>query len=166
MSDQTEKPEWGTMTHNAMCRRMAAWVQNNQGYSVVVTELATRISETPDVIGFSGSASILIECKVSRSDFLADAKKLFRIYGEKGMGDLRYFAAPRGIINVPDLPEGWGLLEVSDRQVRKILDAAPQSANKPNEVAFLVSVLRRLQLSTAVYVRQEEVPEPSQALTP
>lgn len=147
------------MTHNALVRRMALWVQNNRRYPVVVNELATRVSETPDVLGFSGAASLLVECKVSRSDFLADREKLFRRHAEKGMGDLRYFAAPAGIIKPDDLPEHWGLLEVRERQVREIVEATLQPASKKNEVALLVSVLRRLQLSTAVWVRPEEPAE-------
>lgn len=152
------------MTHNQLVRRMALWVQNNRRYSVVVTELSTRISETPDVIGFNGSASLLVECKVSRADFLADRDKLFRSHAESGVGDLRYFAAPAGIIKPDELPENWGLLEIRDRQVREIVPAVAQRANKRNEVSFLVSILRRLQLSTAVYVREDDTaPAPTPA---
>ena len=39
--------------------------------SVVLYEFATAAAENPDVIGWaSGSGSVLIECKLTRSDFL------------------------------------------------------------------------------------------------
>lgn len=57
--------------------------------------------------------SVLVESKVSRSDFLADRKKPHRQSG--GMGEYRYFICPEGIISVDDLPDRWGLLWVNKR---------------------------------------------------
>lgn len=79
----------GPMTHKQLVRRMSNWLRNSKGYSVVIAELATRNSETPDVLGFHAGASMMIECKVSRSDFLADREKRFRRCEELGMGDQR-----------------------------------------------------------------------------
>jgi hypothetical protein len=43
---------------------------------VVLYEFATPADENPDVIGWApGAGSVLIECKLSRSDFLRDATK-------------------------------------------------------------------------------------------
>lgn len=174
MSDATETltkaatPEWGTMSHKQLCRRMALWLKNARNYSVVITERSTSAMETPDVLGFHAGRSLLIECKVSRADFLSDREKSFRAYAERGMGDLRYFAAPRGIIKPEDLPANWGLLEVSDRQVREIVEATDQPANKKAEVLFLVSAIRRLEIACAVFVRHEDEPAacPMCSLTP
>lgn len=149
-------PEWGTMTHKQLCRRMALWLKNARNYSVVITERATSNAETPDVLGFQGPRSLLIECKVSRADFLADREKPFRANAERGMGDLRYFAAPAGIIRPSDLPENWGLLEVRDKQVREIIDATLQLADKRAEVAFLVSAIRRLEIACTVFVQHSD----------
>jgi hypothetical protein len=100
-------------------------------------------SETPDAIGWRVGRSILIECKTSRSDFLADGKKFFRQYPEQGMGHTRYFMAPAGLIKPDDLPAGWGLLEVGVkiRETVKPADHRPYDASA--EVTLLLSVIRR-----------------------
>jgi len=120
-----------------------------------MSELTTRNTETPDVIGWVGGAfSTLIECKVSRADFLSDKHKIFRRCEEMGMGDLRYYAAPKGVLTADDMPYGWGLFEV-DSYIRETKEATTKTANKSTECVMLMSALRRLEISTAVYVVQE-----------
>ena len=144
------------MTHNQLVRRMANWLKATKGYTVVISELSTRLGETPDVIAWKYEAlSTLIECKVSRADFLADKKKCFRRAEDTGMGDWRYFAAPKGLLSAADIPEGWGLLEVGERRIRETVKPEPKEANKRAECVMLMSTLRRLEISTAVYVVAE-----------
>jgi hypothetical protein len=143
-------------THKGLVKRMSAWLKNSKRNTVVISELATRNNETPDVIGWIGGAhSTLIECKTSLSDFRADAKKVFRRYQEYGVGDIRYFAAPPGIIPHSEVPEGWGLLEVHEHHVREVVKPTHLGGNKANECVMLMSALRRLEISTAVYVVHE-----------
>jgi hypothetical protein len=147
------------LTHKELVKKAQAWLTNNRRCTIVLTELATRNNETPDAIGFfaSGGASILIECKASRADFLADKNKVFRREAERGMGDHRYFLIPAKLVNPDELPDSWGLLELYDKQVRTAKESTYTAANKSAEVVMLVSVLRRLELSTAVFVRHEEI---------
>src|SRR5690554_3167455 len=146
-------------THKRLVRRMAQWLKGTKRMSVVCSELSTRVSETPDVIGWQSgettAPSILIECKVSRADFLADGKKWFRRHASMGMGDRRYVAAPKGLLSPEEMPDGWGLLEV-DRFVRVVKEAEAMSASKGRECVMLVSALRRLEIATAVYVVHED----------
>jgi hypothetical protein len=146
--------EW---THKKLVNRMANWLKNSKRYTVVFSELTTRNNETPDVIGWVGNAfSTLIECKVSVSDFRADKKKVFRRAAELGMGDFRYFAAPLGVIARTEIPDGWGLLEVGERSVRESIAPTLMTSNKNAECVMLMSALRRLEISTAVYVVSED----------
>ena len=143
-------------THKSLVRRIAGWLKGTKRMTVVCAELATRNGETPDVIGWiGGAASILIECKVSRADFLADAQKNFRRHADLGMGDKRYVAAPKGLLRADEMPEGWGLLEV-DRFVHVTKEARIIQASKRNECVMLMSALRRLEIATAVYVVAEQ----------
>ncbi|HEX9959843.1 MAG TPA: hypothetical protein VGB00_02855, partial [Pyrinomonadaceae bacterium] len=82
-------------THAELVAIAREWLKTHH-CSVVVSEITSAASEQPDAIGWRGGNSILIECKVSRSDFLADRKKSFREHLEMGMGDYRYFLAPVG----------------------------------------------------------------------
>ena len=144
-------------SHKDVVRRMAAWLRNSIGCNVVMAELTTANPETPDVLGFrTGGHSILIEVKVSRADFLADKNKSFRRQMDRGMGDMRYFAAPKGLLKADEMPENWGLLEVEERCVRVRKEPERQEANKRAEVAMLTSAIRRLELSTAVFVRADD----------
>lgn len=98
--------------HAALVSLGAAWLRRN-GFGVVATEIdVAGCREKPDVIGFRHSCSTLIEVKVSRSDFLADAKKPERRQTLRGIGIYRFYLCPAGIIDVDDLPPRWGLLHV------------------------------------------------------
>jgi len=142
-------------THKQLVRRLGSWLKNRRYMTVVITELTTGTSETPDVVGWKcGGCSTLVECKVSRADFKADAKKFFRRNEGRGIGDRRYMATPKGLLTPREVPEGWGLLEVGNHQVREIKPAEYKEANKTAECTMLVSAIRRLEISTAVFVRQ------------
>tara|TARA_Y100001001_G_scaffold158908_1_gene179099 strand:+ start:13411 stop:13875 length:465 start_codon:yes stop_codon:yes gene_type:complete len=105
--------------HDKLVKLGARWLKRN-GFPVVATELkCTGSREQPDVIGFRSSCSAVIEVKVSRSDFLADSKKPERTDG--GLGIYRFYLCPEGLIVPADLPERWGLLEASGRQVNAVV---------------------------------------------
>ncbi|MDR8092948.1 hypothetical protein KPB05_36435 [Burkholderia gladioli] len=65
--------------------------------------------------GVYAECSIMIECKTSRADYFADAKKPHRVNPELGMGRYRYFMAPEGMLEPAELPPGWGLIEVTEK---------------------------------------------------
>jgi len=146
------------VNHKELAKRAVGWLKNNQKCMVVINELtSTHVSERPDAIGFKGGMSILIECKCSRADFLRDKKKHFRRDLEDGMGNMRYYMAPVRMIRVDELPPMWGLLEVYDSTIRiKQKGEFFCETNKTGEVALLTSVIRRLEISTAVFVRYED----------
>lgn len=149
-------------THKEACARAARWLQNTIGCAVVMTERTTRVSETPDAVGWkSDGDSILVECKVNRSDFHADKAKIFRRVEEQGVGLHRYYAAPKGVLTPEDVPDGWGLLEITEHHVRVRKQPETKPANKTAEVSMLVSAIRRLELATTVFVRHEDSAESS-----
>jgi hypothetical protein len=127
--------------------RAVAWLRRN-GFKVALPELYTIGGEIPDAWGLDSSGtSCLIEVKVSRADFLRDAKKYHRRMPQLGLGNLRYYMAPAGVIHLGELPECWGLLAVHGRIIRQELEAAiPIRRGKADQMdkAFLYSALRRL----------------------
>lgn len=129
------------MTHAELVKKAAVWL-SNQGAVAVCTEMrAWCCVEQPDVIGweFTGKSAV-IECKVTRSDFLADRKKEHR--QKDGLGNLRYFAVPKGLIRVDELPEGWGLIQTSGNGMRMAHKSATFDANLDGERVFLVAFAR------------------------
>ncbi len=107
----------------------AGSVRNTAGCTVVLEELcaATGNGENPDAIGWYTGRTMLVECKVSRSDFLADRKKPFRANPERGLGLYRYFMAPKGLIKVDELPARRGLLEVNGGRVSVATGKRPKT---------------------------------------
>ncbi|EKA5635910.1 hypothetical protein OKZ62_001814 [Vibrio navarrensis] len=80
--------------------------------------------EIVDAIGIKtaeGTETIVVEVKISRSDFFADRKKPFRIKPESGMGNYRYYMCPEGLIDQTELPTKWGLIYVGARGKIKVI---------------------------------------------
>ncbi len=110
------------MSHD-LCVKMAAEYMRKRA-DVVLPEFFCHNSELPDVIAFTTRCSTVIECKVSRSDFLKDRQKPFRINANQGMGDYRFYCAPKGLIKPEELPRGWGLIEIlPTNKMRKAVDS-------------------------------------------
>lgn len=129
-------------THAQLVKKAIKWLWS-QRCVVVISEMAGSGQE-PDAIGWHPGYSILIECKASRSDFLADKHKRYRRFSES-MGDQRYYLAPKGTIKSEELPEGWGLLVPSGNGVRIVV----QSRYIPNkdchsEIHLLLSAICRV----------------------
>ncbi len=103
------------MTHRDLVEAAYRWVLNTTSCGVAFKELRTAncAVEEPDVIGLGGGGfSVLVECKVSRSDFFADRKKPPRQFPEMGMGTRRFYCTPADLVAPAELPEGWGLVYV------------------------------------------------------
>lgn len=149
------------MTHDDLVKKAREWLSGKS--PVVISELSSIAGESPDCIAFCanlkkgkehiGYGSVLIECKISKSDYCADKNKYFRRCPDKGMGEYRFFMAPKGLIDIDKLPDNWGLLEVDDSgKVKMIKMAIRQDSNKNNEILLLVSTLRRLKIEDGEHV--------------
>jgi hypothetical protein len=107
------------MRHADLVDKAVWWLRARYRCGVVLSEQACASGEVPDAIGWKGKCrSVLVECKVTRADFLVDRQKPFRAKPELGVGCERYYFAPRGVISVDELPKGWGLLEYHAREVK------------------------------------------------
>jgi hypothetical protein len=117
---------------------------------VVLSEQACVSGEMPDAIGWKKTChSVLVECKVSRADFLADRDKPFRRDPQIGVGCERFYMAPKGMVDVEEIPTGWGLLEVSGRQVEKVKASAKKLRSELGfgyEMNLLLASLRRVEV--------------------
>ena len=74
------------LTHAQLVERAVRWLRAYR-CGVVLSEQACVSGEMPDAIGWKrASHSVLVECKVTRADFLADRDKPFRQKPEQGVG--------------------------------------------------------------------------------
>lgn len=135
-------------THEDLVEIAARWLQNHHRCGLVITEMGSGCAECPDAIGWvSGGMSHLVECKTSRSDFLADRDKWFRNeqYGnDHAMGNFRWYLTPPGLVQPCEIKGQWGLIEVHGRSVREIVPAHAYHDERRHECVLLTSAVRRM----------------------
>lgn len=129
------------MTHADLCAIAVRWLKRppsagGHGCIVAVSEPRPEgTGECPDAIGFRAgwnAGSVLVECKTSRADFIADRNKPHRQPG-CGMGTWRYYMTPAGLLTAEDMPQYWGLLEVNARGHVKAIKGPAALAKGPHD---------------------------------
>lgn len=137
------------MTHAQLVEKAVRWLR---GYrcGVVLSEQACVSGEMPDAIGWKQAChSVLVECKVTRADFLADRAKPFRQKPEKGVGSERFYLTLTGLVKIEELPTGWGLLELHRGRVKMAHPSAKNlrsAAGFRYEMNLLLASLRRVEV--------------------
>ena len=139
------------MTHQQLVRMAEQWLRRKYRCGIVLSEQCCASGETPDVIGWKNTCrSALIECKISRSDFLADREKPWRKQPENGMGCERLYLTPQGLIRPEELPKAWGLLECKNREITMTVRPRRQSLRTETgfmwEMNLLLASLRRVEV--------------------
>lgn len=137
--------------HAVLVAKAVQWLRSYYKCGVILSEQYCASGEVPDVIGWKGFCrSVLVECKVSRADFLADAGKPFRLHPQEGMGCERFYLAPAAVIRRDDLPKHWGLLELRAREIHLVAKPGRIDLRSPaalmKEMNLLLASLRRVEL--------------------
>lgn len=137
------------MTHAQLVEIAVRWLRRYR-CGVVLSEQLCGNGEAPDAIGWKrASHSVLVECKISRADFLADMDKPFRKNPLQAMGCERFYLVPAEMLKPTELPTGWGLLEY---RARKVIMARPSAKNLRSahgflyEMNLLLASLRRVEV--------------------
>lgn len=145
-------------THEDLVQKACRWLRNAKNCGVVYAEAGRNVCwEEPDAIGWKagGSTCIVVECKTSRSDFMADRKKPVARRAEFAgrMGTHRYYLVPEGLVKPEELPPGWGLLYAKPTGgVRVVVDAKNQTnRNLRDEMSWLYAVARRHHLGVVFF---------------
>jgi hypothetical protein len=137
------------MTHARLVEKAVEWLRAYR-CGVVLSEQACASGEMPDAIGWKRAChSVLVECKITRADFLADCDKPFRRKPETGVGCERFYLAPEGLIRIEESPTGWGLLECCSRKVKLVRAGARNLRTAIGfryEMNLLLASLRRVEI--------------------
>jgi hypothetical protein len=138
------------MTHLRLVDEAVRWLRSRYRCGIVLSEQSCSSGETPDAIGWKGrNHSVVIECKISRADFLADRSKSWRLDPDCALGCERFYLAPAEMISLEELPRGWGLLEIRGHGItmtqrsKKNLRTVEGLANEMN---LLLASLRRVEV--------------------
>ena len=138
------------MTHSRLVDAAVCWLRSKYRCGIVLSEQSCASGETPDAIGWKAkNRSVVIECKISRADFLSDASKPWRICPESALGCERFYLAPAQMISLDELPSGWGLLEIRGREIqiaRKSKKNLRGAEGLANEMNLLLASLRRVEV--------------------
>jgi len=119
----------GPLTHADVVDRARRWLLGKHECRVAFAEIVTYERVNPDAIGFrkAGGAvsswSVLVEAKVSRSDFRADREKPIHRDPDSCSGQERWYLTPPNLIRPAEVPAGWGLAEVGKRSIRVVVPA-------------------------------------------
>jgi hypothetical protein len=137
--------------HSQLVSRATEWLRRSYKCGIILTEQYCATGEVPDVIAWKGFCkSVLVECKVSRADFLADAGKPFRQKPADGMGSQRFYMSPSGMIAAHELPKHWGLLELYGREVKMTVKPSRvdlrSGVGLMKEMNLLLASLRRVEV--------------------
>jgi hypothetical protein len=137
------------MTHPQLVERAVRWLRVYR-CGVVLSEQACVSGEMPDAIGWKrASHSVLVECKVTRADFLVDRDKPFRQKPEQGVGCERFYLTPPDLVKLVELPAGWGLLEYRRGRIDVLQPSAKNLRTATGfryEMNLLLASLRRVEV--------------------
>src|SRR5580704_15411391 len=137
------------MTHAQLVEKAVRWLRRYR-CGVVLSEQACVSGEMPDALGWKRAChSVLVECKVTRADFLADRAKSFRLKPEQGVGCERFYLVSAGLVHPEELPHGWGLLEHSRGRIEMIQASAKNLRSTIGfryEMNLLLASLRRVEV--------------------
>jgi hypothetical protein len=137
------------MTHAQLVAKAVYWLRRYR-CGVVLSEQACASGEMPDAIGWKSAChSVLVECKVTRSDFLADRAKPFRVKPEQGVGCERFYLVPVGLLRPEELPQGWGLIELRQNKIETVHPSAKNLRTATGfrcEMNLLLASLRRVEV--------------------
>jgi hypothetical protein len=102
-----------SLSHDEIAE-FAADKMRKKGYLMTWANMRSlNVGEQPDVMAMKHlNDVVVIEVKVSRSDFFADKKKPWRNGEVKGIGTERVYLTPPGLLQVSEIPYGWQLWEV------------------------------------------------------
>ncbi|WP_052332477.1 hypothetical protein [Bacteroides neonati] len=130
--------------HRELCLLGAEYLRKlTYGVKYVSVELVTQGWELADVWGTTGFRTYLIEVKVSRADFLRDARKIVRQNPNDGAGNFRYYLCPDSMVSKDEVPNNWGLMYERNGLIFVEKEASEQEANNRAENAILCSIMRR-----------------------
>ncbi len=137
------------MTHAQLVEKAVRWLRAYR-CGLVLSEQASVSGEMPDAVGWKRAChSVLVECKITRADFLADRLKPFRQKPEKGVGSERFYLTPPGLIKTGELPAGWGLLECRRGGIEMLQASAKNlrtAIGLRYEMNLLLASLRRVEV--------------------
>ncbi len=84
----------------------------------------------------------VFEVKVSRADFMAELKNLTKSEAIGKYADFFWLVTPVGLVKQSEVPQGWGLMELTRGGLRIKKQAPARDNPKPLDRAFAASMLR------------------------
>ena len=137
------------MTHEELIKRGVKWLKNNQistmRFPIILPEYRCFANSIPDIIGLNHYRTAVIECKVSRADYLADQHKGHRHYRFQ-LGNYRYYLCPVGLLLPNEINNGWGLLYCHPHKItieKQAVEFSIEETRK-EEYQVMYSIIRRL----------------------
>lgn len=134
------------MNHKQLVDMAGRWLSNSKGCNPVFKEKGSQgCTEMPDAIGWTCEDCIVVECKTSKSDFLANGRK------QLNLGSKRYFLMTTELYKeVSDIiPPGYGVITSPDEhhfaRQERLMASMDFPRNLEHEVRYLRSRILEVQ---------------------
>jgi hypothetical protein len=134
------------MTHNDLVKSAGYWLQSAKRCNPIFLEKGSNgCAEIPDAIGWTSKECILVECKTSKADLIANAQKTLVL------GNRRYFLMIEELYEEckEHIPEGWGIITLSEHkpfpQQKRLLDSKVFESDARSEIRYLRSRILAIQ---------------------
>ena len=146
--------------HYRLCCEGARWLRNRKNceycdgrWKYVAVEVCVNGCENPDIWAFNGWSTLVVEVKVSRSDYLNDKKKVWQLPGNEEClaGNYRYYLTPKDLLTAEELPEGVGLLEYDGKHIVRTIRAKRHNISNHADGIIMASILRRENFREGIY---------------
>lgn len=126
------------LTHSELCKLTAKKFMKE---IALIEYKCQMLNEEPDVLVFdSYSDTTLYEIKMSRDDFWKDWNKPLAY----SLGRLRYYVCPAGLIQIDELPFGWGLIWYNNNRFYLKKKSELFKNNKCLENRLLINAIKRV----------------------
>lgn len=115
-------------------------VRNTAGFAADRSADAIAMNMWPS----KGLALHGFEIKVSRSDWLRELKQPRKAEAFEHFCDYWWIVAPRGVVNVNELPTNWGLYEDYGDSLKVVVKATQNGKPEPLSRGFIAAMFRRV----------------------
>jgi hypothetical protein len=92
-----------------------------------------------------------VEVKVSRNDWRTELRRPGKAEPIARFCDYFVIAAPKGVVPIEEVPENWGLIEISDKGKARTSKQPVRNDADPIDRRFLAAILRRAAASTPTW---------------
>lgn len=140
-----------------LCQACSTWIYKSHFkdlmWKYVIIGLKGVTNKMPDIYAVSGLFSLCVEVKMTRGEFTRSLKKKNNLYYDNGCGTYRYYLCPDGVININELPDGWGLINYNydEQNLTIVKESTEFDCKYRSDMMILSSFIKKLGIKSQIF---------------